>query len=158
MSKRDFITAVRQEEAYLRLVYPTADDIPGCISLFDTYLSCGVIRSQLKSIYRYGQRPECSQKLEDFKFCLTLKSLHPEERRDVWITRRAEWWARRRLGKSSEDIWDIREFVPPFLSLCFVGGFLTFLEVSLQSLSLGQLPRRSLEPCRLSEEHFTELP
>ena len=109
--KPDFKTAVRQEEAHLRLLYPTADDIPGCISLFDTYLSCGVIRSQLKSIYRYGQRPECSQKLEDFKFCLTLKSLHPEERRDAWITRRAEWWARRRLGKSSEDIWDVREFV-----------------------------------------------
>lgn len=40
MSKIDFNTAVRQEEAYLRLVHPTPDDIPGCISLFDTYLSC----------------------------------------------------------------------------------------------------------------------
>jgi hypothetical protein len=40
MSKLDFNTAVRQEDAYLRLVHPTPDDIPGCISLFDTYLSC----------------------------------------------------------------------------------------------------------------------
>ena len=40
-----------QEEAYLRLICPAADDIPGCIGLFDTYLSCSVIRSQLKSIY-----------------------------------------------------------------------------------------------------------
>ncbi|KAK2462086.1 hypothetical protein APHAL10511_006549 [Amanita phalloides] len=109
MSKFDFTTTVKQEEAYLRLVYPTPDDIPGCMSLFDTYLSCNVIRSQIKSLYRYGERPECAQKLEDFKFCMTLKSLHPQERRDAWIRRRAEWWAKRRLGRSSEDIWDIRE-------------------------------------------------
>ncbi|KAF8624851.1 hypothetical protein AX15_005731 [Amanita polypyramis BW_CC] len=109
MSKLDLATAVKQEEAYLRLVYPTSDDVPGCMNLFDTFLSCNVIRSQIKSLYRYGERPDCSQKLEDFKFCLTLKSLHPEERRDAWIRRRAEWWAKRRLDRSSEDVWDIRE-------------------------------------------------
>ncbi|PFH51557.1 hypothetical protein AMATHDRAFT_142361 [Amanita thiersii Skay4041] len=109
MSKLDFEKAVKQEEAYLRLLYPTADDIPGCISLFDTFLSCNAIRSQIKSLYRYGGRPDCSQKLEDFKFCMTLKSLHQEERRDVWIRRRAEWWATRRQSRSSEDVWDIRE-------------------------------------------------
>ncbi|KAG6820240.1 hypothetical protein H0H93_003404 [Arthromyces matolae] len=58
---------------------------------------------------RYGERPVCGPKLEDFKFCLSLKSLYPEERRDLWITRRAEWWAHRRMGKTSEDVWDIRE-------------------------------------------------
>lgn len=126
MSKLDFTTSLKQEEAYLRLLYPTPDDIPGCMSLFDTFLSCngelqvinlyclpllnlaGVIRSQIKSLYRYGERPDCSQKLEDFKFCLTLKSLHPEERRDAWIRRRAEWWVNRRMSRSSEDVWDIR--------------------------------------------------
>ena len=66
-------------------------------------------RSQVKSLYRYGERSDCAQKIEDFKFCLTLKSLHPEERRDAWIQRRAEWWAKRRLDRSSEDVWDIRE-------------------------------------------------
>ena len=40
MSKLDFDTAVKQEAAYLRRVYPTSDDIPGCISLFDTFLAC----------------------------------------------------------------------------------------------------------------------
>ncbi|KAM6497911.1 Protein of unknown function (DUF3128) domain containing protein [Amanita muscaria] len=109
MSKFDFGRAVKQEEEYLRRLYPTPDDIPGCMSLFDTFLSCNVIRSQVKSLYRHGERPDCSQKLEDFKFCLTLKSLHPEERRDVWIQRRAEWWAKRRSDRSSEDVWDIRE-------------------------------------------------
>jgi len=43
--------------------------------------------------------------------------MHPEERREAWIFRRAEWWANRRVGKSSEDVWDIREYVlfPPFV-------------------------------------------
>ncbi|KAF9451937.1 hypothetical protein P691DRAFT_722938 [Macrolepiota fuliginosa MF-IS2] len=109
MSKLDFKVAVKQEEERLRRLHPTPSDIPGCLSLFDNYLSCSVIRSQIKSIYRYGERPECSPKFEEFKFCMTLKSLHPEERRDAWIRRRAEWWAHRRLKNSSEDIWDIRE-------------------------------------------------
>lgn len=69
-----------------------------------------VIRSQIKAIYRYGERPKCSPKFEDFKFCMTLKSMHPEERREAWINRRAEWWTHRRRNKSSEDVWDIREY------------------------------------------------
>jgi hypothetical protein len=36
--------------------------------------------------------------------------MHPEERREAWIRRRAEWWANRRLGRSSEDVWDVREY------------------------------------------------
>lgn len=71
--------------------------------------SCKVIRSQVKSIYRFGHRANCDRKFEEFKFCLSLKVMHLEEQRDAWIRRRAEWWAHRRLGKSSEDVWDIRE-------------------------------------------------
>lgn len=63
---------------------------------------------QIKSLYRYGQTSACGSKLDEFKFCMSIKSLHPEEKRDVWIRRRAEWWARRRLGKSSEDVWEMR--------------------------------------------------
>lgn len=50
----------------------------------------------------------CGRKMEDFKFCMSLKSMHPEDKRDAWIRRRAEWWAERRLGKSSEEVWDVR--------------------------------------------------
>ncbi|KAL4074190.1 hypothetical protein J3A83DRAFT_4234219 [Scleroderma citrinum] len=52
---------------------------------------------------------ECSDKLEDFKFCMSLKSLHPEQKRDAWIKRKAEWWAARRLEKSSENVWEARK-------------------------------------------------
>ena len=37
--------------------------------------------------------------------------MHPEEQREAWIRKRAEWWAHRRLGKSSENVWDIRKCV-----------------------------------------------
>ncbi|KAF9244935.1 hypothetical protein BU15DRAFT_85774 [Melanogaster broomeanus] len=108
MSSVDLQTAVRQEEEYLRRVHPTVDDIPGCMSLLDGYLLCHVLKSQVKSFYRYGRMSECRDKMEDFKFCMSLKTMHPEEKRDAWIRRRAEWWAARRLGKSSENVWDIR--------------------------------------------------
>ena len=42
---------------------------------------------QFKSLYRYGEMAECSQKHEDFKFCMSSKGLHPEEKRDAWIRR-----------------------------------------------------------------------
>ncbi|KAF8637992.1 hypothetical protein AX16_010624 [Volvariella volvacea WC 439] len=108
-SDTHFEKLVKQEEARLRIAHPTPDDIPSCISLFDDFISCSVIRNQIKSLYRYGERPDCSPKMEEFKFCLSIKSQHPEERRDAWIRRRAEWWAHRRMGKNSEDVWDLRE-------------------------------------------------
>jgi hypothetical protein len=133
MSNVDFKTAVKQEEEYLKRLYPTPEDIPGCLNLFETWTGCNgmfsrfipytlsepvfsvAVRSQVKAVYRYGGRPRCSQKMDDFKFCLTLKALHPEEQREAWIRRRAEWWANRRLSKSSEDVWDIRECVSDIL-------------------------------------------
>ncbi|POY73844.1 hypothetical protein BMF94_3103 [Rhodotorula taiwanensis] len=50
-------------------------------------------------------------KFEDFKFCMSIKGLSDERRDEVWAHRRAEWWARRRLGKSSEDVWEARQDV-----------------------------------------------
>lgn len=131
MSGRDFEETVKQEEARLRIVHPATEDIPGCMTLLDDFLSCnseciitssGVTRQkrsshclfsvlgvQLKSLYRHGEMSKCGQKMEDFKFCMANKSLHPEDRRDAWIRRRAEWWAKRRLEKSSEDVWEMRK-------------------------------------------------
>jgi hypothetical protein len=40
MSGRDFEETVKQEEARLRAVHPTTEDIPGCMTLFDDFLSC----------------------------------------------------------------------------------------------------------------------
>lgn len=52
--------------------------------------------------------------MEDFKFCMSLKSMEPNAKRDAWIRRRAEWWANRRLGKSSENVWDVRKYASDY--------------------------------------------
>lgn len=59
----------------------------------------------------------CSAKWNMFKFCMSIKGLHPEQRRDTWIRHRAEWWARRRLGLSSENVWEMRAYVDSCFSI-----------------------------------------
>ncbi|KAI0344793.1 hypothetical protein BDW22DRAFT_1326732 [Trametopsis cervina] len=108
MPKLDYETTVKQEIAHLKKIYPSPEDIPSCLSLMDTFLSCHILNHQMRSLYRYGQMSECAQKGEDFKFCMSNKSLHEQEKYEAWIHRRAEWWAKRRLAKSSEDVWNIR--------------------------------------------------
>lgn len=39
---------------------------------------------------------------------MSLKGETEEARRRLWIRRRAEWWAGRRVGSSSEDVWNLR--------------------------------------------------
>lgn len=88
-----------------------------------SHVSCPVVGSQVKSLYRHGHMSECRDKMEDFKFCMSLKSMEPDSRRDAWIRRRAEWWASRRLGKSSENVWDMRRCV--IRPLCQVMAHMT---------------------------------
>lgn len=77
--------------------------------------------SQLKSLYRNGGQAVCAHKLSDFKFCLSLKALEPEEKRKEWIERRAAWWAERRVGRSSEDVWNVRRCVSlPYLVIVVI--------------------------------------
>jgi len=113
-----FNAVIFQEEVRLRQLHPTPDDIPTCMSVFDTFLSCNILGNQLKSIYRFGEMAHCSTKWSEFKFCMSIKGLHPEQRRDAWIRHRAQWWARRRLGSSSENVWEkrtepLRDYPPP---------------------------------------------
>ncbi|KAG8997924.1 hypothetical protein FRB94_007356 [Tulasnella sp. JGI-2019a] len=104
----DYQEALQQETQRLSAELPTTEDVPSCWKLFDTFFNCQIAVSQVKSLYRYGHRSECSQKWEDVKFCLSNKTLSEDERRAAWIQHRAEWWARRRVERSSEDVWDIR--------------------------------------------------
>ncbi|KAF7306129.1 hypothetical protein HMN09_00768200 [Mycena chlorophos] len=108
--RADFKTAVKQEEWYLHRLYPNPEDIPSCTNALDTYFACNTMRNLVKSMYRYGTlREDCSEKWAEYKFCLSLKWMEHDERRDAWIRRKAIWWAKRRLGKSSEDVWQVRD-------------------------------------------------
>jgi hypothetical protein len=35
-----FEATVQQEEARLRVLHPTPDDVPGCMSMLDDFLAC----------------------------------------------------------------------------------------------------------------------
>nr|XP_018259349.1 uncharacterized protein I303_08277 [Kwoniella dejecticola CBS 10117]OBR81507.1 hypothetical protein I303_08277 [Kwoniella dejecticola CBS 10117] len=96
-----FEAILNDEEKNQEIQYPTADEVPGSLA------------PQLRSMYRYGEFRDCTWKWEDFKYCLSLKSEEGDVRRKLWIKRRAEWWAKRRVGGSSEDVWDMRSEPPP---------------------------------------------
>ncbi|KZV88700.1 hypothetical protein EXIGLDRAFT_170984 [Exidia glandulosa HHB12029] len=104
----NFETAVQQETAYLKAVHPTPADIPSCSGTADSYFRCHLLPSQLRSVYRFGERAQCTRLLEDWKWCMSVNRLSAEQKREEWIRRRAQWWARRRLGRSSEDVWEYR--------------------------------------------------
>ncbi|KAG7530892.1 hypothetical protein FFLO_04715 [Filobasidium floriforme] len=105
--------AIFQDELQLQAAqYPTFEEVPGCMTLFDEFLSCYALGPQLRNVYRHGAPKVCTTKFEDFKYCMSLKSVDEEERRKMWIRRRAGWWAARRVGGSSEDVWDVRSAPP----------------------------------------------
>lgn len=87
--------------------------MPSCLTLFDNYLLCYSVAAQFRSVYRYGQPAGCPAKFEDFKFCMSLKGVSDGRKEEVWIKRRAEFWAERRMGKNSEDVWTARLNVYP---------------------------------------------
>ncbi|KAA1476765.1 hypothetical protein DENSPDRAFT_843837 [Dentipellis sp. KUC8613] len=104
----DFNSTVKEEVARLEVLHPTPEDIPSCMTLFDQFLTCNMLATQFRSLYRYGEMAQCRPKWTEFKFCMSINRMHPEERRRAWIQHRAEWWARRRMGASSENVWEVR--------------------------------------------------
>ncbi|GAA6031538.1 hypothetical protein JCM8097_006508 [Rhodosporidiobolus ruineniae] len=105
---RTFEQLVEEELPIQRHSVAMEGGMPKCLTLFDNFLLCYSLASQIKSVYRHGAPRDCSPKFEDFKFCMSVKGLSEEKREEVWVRRRAEWWAQRRLGKSSEDVWEAR--------------------------------------------------
>ncbi len=104
-----------QYEAFLQedIIYHKAStplsELPSCTDLFDKWAQCFALGPQLKAIYRYGGVQDCKHKLDDFKFCLTMKGMSQEEKWEEWIRRKAEKSAEKRLGReSSENVWELR--------------------------------------------------
>lgn len=62
MAKLNFETAVEQEVEYLKKMHPTAEDIPSCMQLFDTFLSCNGTRPRSLTPLRLASS-YCSRKL-----------------------------------------------------------------------------------------------
>ncbi|GAA5926207.1 EMI1 family protein [Sporobolomyces koalae] len=106
--RRTFDSLVQQELPIQQRSVAMEGGMPSCLTLFDNFLLCYSLASQVKSVYRHGTPRDCSPKFEDFKFCMSIKGLSEDKKEEVWIRRRAEWWAQRRLGRSSEDVWDAK--------------------------------------------------
>ncbi|PWZ00091.1 hypothetical protein BCV70DRAFT_217114 [Testicularia cyperi] len=99
---------VAEEVTYHKASIPLSE-MPSCTDMFDKWAQCFALGPQLRSVYRYGGFQDCKEKMDDFKFCLTMKSMSPEEKYDAWIHRKAERTASKRLSQeSSENVWDIR--------------------------------------------------
>ena len=101
---------MRQQELALEAAQTPLEEVPSCLTLFDKWLTCYALGPQFRHVYRYGTVGDCSPRREDFKFCLTTRELEPAQRRDAWLTRRAEIKAHARQGlRSSETIWTMRQ-------------------------------------------------
>ncbi|EPQ26872.1 uncharacterized protein PFL1_05507 [Pseudozyma flocculosa PF-1] len=105
---RTFDQVVEEEKAFHRASV-ALDEMPSCTNCFDRWASCFALGPQIKSVYRFGTGQDCKDKLDDFKFCLTLKGMSQEEKYEAWIHRKAQKSATKRLGpESSENVWEIR--------------------------------------------------
>lgn len=110
---RTYDTLVREERA-IHAAALAPEDVCACSTLFDRWASCYALGRQLRHVYRYGLVDDCVRYREDFKFCLTLRTLDDDARRRAWIERRAEASAHERLGpRSSECVWTMREPAVP---------------------------------------------
>jgi len=105
---RTFGSLVRDEIQIQTIAVDMEGGMPSCTTLLDNFLMCYNIPHITTGIYRYGQPIDCGRKFDDFKFCMSVKGLSEEARKEEWIKRRAEWWAGRRLEPNSEDVWDSR--------------------------------------------------
>ncbi|CDR88361.1 uncharacterized protein SPSC_04188 [Sporisorium scitamineum] len=99
---------VAEDVAYHKASTPISE-MPSCTNMFDKWAQCFALGPQLKAVYRYGGMQDCKGKLDDFKYCLTMKGMTQEEKYEAWIQRKAEKTAEKRLGReSAENVWEIR--------------------------------------------------
>ena len=48
---------------------------------------------QVNTVYHFSEMAQSPAKQNEFKFCMSIKGLHPEKRRVAWIWHQAEGWA-----------------------------------------------------------------
>ena len=128
--ERSYAKLVEEEIPIQRTNLPINGGLPSCITMMDNFLLCFgaslsrlnycdmsltpsllylAVGQQFTSLYRYGTARDCSAKWDDFKYCLANRSSSEEEKTEDYIRRRAEHWAERRAGPSSEDIWKAKK-------------------------------------------------
>jgi hypothetical protein len=96
---------------------------------------------QLRAYYLTGQLDSCQQVKDDFRYCYSVlsKASNEERRRELYVKHKAEQWAERRMGKSSEDVWTVRSSV----------ASLPLSSDGTSSRFFGSCIKRRLEPSQL---------
>jgi len=61
-----------------------------------------------RAVYRYGELKSCSEKAADWRFCMRTRSYGPVARRAMIMARFREKAVRYKVGRSSEDVWEVR--------------------------------------------------
>ncbi|SPO26327.1 uncharacterized protein UTRI_03916 [Ustilago trichophora] len=103
-----YASLVEEEVIYHKASTPISE-MPSCTDMFDKWAQCFALGPQLRAVYRYGEFQDCKGKLDDFKFCLTMKGMSQEEKYEAWIRRKSEKSAEARLGRgSAENVFLLR--------------------------------------------------
>lgn len=80
-----------------------------CAQCFDLAYYCSSMAGQFNNIYRYGGLRSCSEQWAQWRFCMRTKAMSEDTRKlkiREWNQRRA---AQYKMGKSSEDVWNVRK-------------------------------------------------
>lgn len=85
--------------------YPTT---MSCSQAFDVAYFCSSMGGQLSNVYRYGGLRSCTEQWRQWRFCMRTKAMSEDEKkrriREFYMEREAK----KRVGRSSEKIWEIR--------------------------------------------------
>lgn len=79
-----------------------------CSQCFDMAYYCSSIGGQLNNVYRYGALRSCSDLWAQWRFCMRSKAWGEETRRMKIRDFNREKAAKYKIGKSSEDVWEVR--------------------------------------------------
>ncbi|KAI9725510.1 MAG: hypothetical protein M1828_003181 [Chrysothrix sp. TS-e1954] len=79
-----------------------------CRQAFDAAYVCSGLAGQARNLYRYGGVRGCDELWYAWRFCIRTKAMDKEEARHrirEWNKSKA---ARRKLGRNSEEVWEMR--------------------------------------------------
>ncbi|PWW76653.1 hypothetical protein C7212DRAFT_279386 [Tuber magnatum] len=94
-----------REEKEAVTAFPTE---MSCITAFDEMYYCYSLGGQFLNVYRYGELRSCGEKAADWRFCMRTRSYGPIARKAMIMARFKEKTGRYKVGRSSEDVWEVR--------------------------------------------------
>ncbi|KAJ3296679.1 hypothetical protein HK104_001358 [Borealophlyctis nickersoniae] len=82
-------------------------------SAFDEMQLCFTVVPQVKHYYRYGTFRNCSEALENFKFCASMKGKPRAEAQRLIKEREEAKYDKKIHDRSSKAVWTLRSQPPP---------------------------------------------